>query len=550
MTTRSRKALGAKGLRAASVGLLLLGLAILVGCQGFSSSKAATQVQSGTLLLGSASLDFGNVMVGNSKTLTVAASNNGTAPVTISGAAISTKYFSLSGPSLPVTIAAGQNSTFSLVFTPNATGAFSATVSISSDATNGPASLSLSGTGVASGQLGINPTTKNFGSVTVGGQSTQTVTLTNNSSSSVDISQASASGTGFKLSGITTPLTLDVSHSTTFSVVFAPQATGAATGDVTIKSNAPNPTLSMTLAGTGLAVGALGSNPTSLDFGSVQVGNNQTLAETVTNTGGSTVTISQVGVAGTGFSMNGITAPVTLTAGQSASFSVTFRPQSASAASGSVNVTSNASNPTLTIPLSGTGTAAPGQLTATPAPLGVGNVVVGTSGTVSGSLNASGASVTVTAASSNNSRFTVGGLALPITIPAGQSAAFTVTFSPQVTGGASATLTFTSNAQPSTTTDTATGTGTAAPTHSVDLSWNASNSPNISGYNIYRAVYSSGSCGSYAKINGSNLVTSTAYADASVVDGTAYCYATTAVNSANEESSYSNIASNVEIPGP
>jgi hypothetical protein len=191
-----------------------------------------------------------------------------------------------------------------------------------------------------------------------------------------------------------------------------------------------------------------------------------------------------------------------------------------------------------------------GQLTASPATLGVGNVVVGTSGTVSGSLNASGASVTVTAASSNNSRFTVGGLALPVTIPAGQSAAFTVTFSPQVTGGASATLTFTSNAQPSTTTDTATGTGTSAPTYSVDLSWNASTSPNISGYNIYRAVYSSGSCGSYAKINGSNLVTSTAYTDASVADGTAYCYATTAVNSANEESSYSNIASNVQIPAP
>jgi hypothetical protein len=319
---------------------------------------------------------------------------------------------------------------------------------------------------------------------------------------------------------------------------------------VTIKSNAPNPSLSMTLSGTGLAVGALGSNPTSLDFGSVQVGSNQALSETVTNTGGSTVTISQVSVAGTGFTIKGITAPVTLTAGQGATFSVTYTPQSASAASGSVTVTSNASNPTLTIPLSGTGTAAPGQLTATPATLGVGNVVVGTSGTVSGSLNASGASVTVTAASSNNSRFTVGGLALPVTIPAGQSAGFTVTFSPQVAGGASATLTFTSNAQPSTTTDTATGTGTPAPTHSVDLSWNASNSPNISGYNIYRAVYNSGSCGSYAKVNGSNLVTGTAYTDASVVDGTAYCYATTAVNSANEESSYSNIASNVQIPAP
>ena len=43
-------------------------------------------------------------------------------------------------------------------------------------------------------------------------------------------------------------------------------------------------------------------------------------------------------------------------------------------------------------------------------------------------------------------RIQVGGLALPVTIPAGQNASFTMTFSPQVSGAASATLSFTSNA--------------------------------------------------------------------------------------------------------
>jgi hypothetical protein len=175
-------------------------------------------------------------------------------------------------------------------------------------------------------------------------------------------------------------------------------------------------------------------------------------------------------------------------------------------------------------------------------------VVVGTSGTASGSLTASGANVTVTAASSNNSVFSVGGLSLPVTIPAGQSASFTVTFSPQTSGAASAALTFSSNAQPATTTETLTGTGTPAPTHTVDLSWSASTSSNISGYNIYRAVYTN-SCGSFSIIN-SVLNTSTLYADSAVVDGTSYCYATTAVNSSNQESGYSNIASNVQIPAP
>ncbi len=40
----------------------------------------------------------------------------------------------------------------------------------------------------------------------------------------------------------------------------------------------------MTLSGAGVTPGALGANPTSLEFGTVQVGNNQVLSETVTNT--------------------------------------------------------------------------------------------------------------------------------------------------------------------------------------------------------------------------------------------------------------------------
>jgi hypothetical protein len=533
------------------VGLLLLALATMVGCQGFSSSKPASQqtTQVGTILLSSPSLDFGSVTAGTSKTLTLSASNTGAASVSISSVSISTKYFTLSAPSLPAIIAPGQNSTISVVFTPNAPGAFSATVSISSNASDSSSTLSLSGTGVSNGQLVINPTGATFGNVTVGSQSSQTVTLTNNTGSTVNISQASVSGSGFKLSGIATPLALNASTNTTFTITFAPTTTGTSSGNVTITSDAVNPSVSMAVSGTGVGPGALGANPTSLDFGTVQVGSNQRLSETVTNTGGSTLMISKVGISGTAFALSGISTPVTLAAGQSATFTVTFAPSSAGSASGNVAVTSNGSNPTLSISLAGTGTIAAGQLTATPATLAVGSVVVGTSGTASGSLNASLANVTVTAASTNNSRFTISGLSLPAVISAGKSVPFTVTFSPQVTGTDSATLTFTSNAQPSAITAAATGTGTAAPTHTVSLSWSASTSPSISGYNIYRAIYLS-SCGPYSKMNGSTLITLTTYSDSSVTDGAHYCYATTAVNSSSEESGYSNIISDVQIPPP
>ena len=194
----------------------------------------------------------------------------------------------------------------------------------------------------------------------------RSTTQLNNGGSSANITQASLSGTGFQFSGITAPVTLLTSQSTTFTITFAPQATGSVSGAVTITSDAANPTLTRALSG-GISAGALGSNPTSFSFGSVSVGSKQTLSETVTNTGSSSITVSSVGISGSGFTLSGITAPVSLAAGQSATFSVSFAPQSAGAVSGNVTIVSTASNPTLTIPLSGTGTTtAVGQLTASP----------------------------------------------------------------------------------------------------------------------------------------------------------------------------------------
>jgi fibronectin type 3 domain-containing protein len=142
--------------------------------------------------------------------------------------------------------------------------------------------------------------------------------------------------------------------------------------------------------------------------------------------------------------------------------------------------------------------------------------------------------------------FSVGGLSLPVTISAGSSAPFTITFSPQATGPTSATLNFSSNAQQSLLSEALNGNGTPAPTHTVNLSWDASTSSDVVGYNVYRAAYAS-SCGSFSQVN-SVLNTTMLYSDAAVANGASYCYATTAVDSSNQESGYSNIVSNVQIP--
>jgi Abnormal spindle-like microcephaly-assoc'd, ASPM-SPD-2-Hydin/Purple acid Phosphatase, N-terminal domain len=326
----------------------------------------------------------------------------------------------------------------------------------------------------------------------------------------------------------------------------------AATTTVTVKATsvADNTKSASATVTVNAAVGILTLNPTSLNFGSVTVGQTSSvLLTTLTNTGNASLTITSDSLSAGDFNWggSGTCNDSTLAPGASCTYSAKFTPTATGSRTATITIYSTASNPSVTLPLSGIGTAA-ATLSVSPATLALGSVVVGTSGTASGTLTAGGSSVTVSAASSNNSAFTVGGLSLPVTIPAGNSAAFTVTFSPQTTGAVTAALTFTSNAQSSTTIATLTGTGAAVPVHSINLSWNASTSEDISGYNVYRAAYAS-ACGSYSKIN-SLLNTGTVYTDSAVVDGAAYCYATTAVNTSNEESGYSNIVSNVQVPAP
>jgi len=195
-------------------------------------------------------------------------------------------------------------------------------------------------------------------------------------------------------------------------------------------------------------------------------------------------------------------------------------------------VVSNASNSQLNIALSGTGATA-GQLAVSPTSLSFGNVVVGSSAALNGSLTASGAPVTVSPASINSGEFALSGISLPATLAAGQSATFTVTFTPGASGAASASLSFSSNASNSPAVQTMTGTGTAATQHIVDLSWTVA--ADAVGYNIYRSTTSGGV---YTMIN-TSLDATTAYTDSTVVSGQTYYYVATAVNASSEESGYS-----------
>jgi fibronectin type 3 domain-containing protein len=75
----------------------------------------------------------------------------------------------------------------------------------------------------------------------------------------------------------------------------------------------------------------------------------------------------------------------------------------------------------------------------------------------------------------------------------------------------------------------------------VSLSWNASTSETVIGYNLYRADVAGGE---YSKLNTARITT-TDYVDSSVSSGRVYYYVTTAVDGNDVESAYSNQATAV-----
>src|SRR5207249_3763335 len=223
--------------------------------------------------------------------------------------------------------------TFNVIFVPTTnggvTGALNLTAMVSSsqdpnvDSTS-PLVIPLSGTGIAvPGVLQATALALSFGSVQVGGSSTQSETLSNSGDSIVTINDANLTGSAFNVSGLNLPLSLVPGQSFTIGVVFTPISVGLTAGNISVVSNASNSPLTISLSGTGGSPGQLSVTPTSLDFGSVVVGTSASLPVTLTVVG-SSVTVSSITTSSPEFRLSGSVLPIALEAGQSTTLTFTF----------------------------------------------------------------------------------------------------------------------------------------------------------------------------------------------------------------------------------
>ncbi|MGB0123450.1 MAG: choice-of-anchor D domain-containing protein, partial [Silvibacterium sp.] len=152
--------------------------------QDVSLSGTATGTSSGSVTISPASLPFASITVGSSSASQSVTITNGTASsVTLSAGTFSGTNagdFAISSTTCGSSLAASASCTASLLFKPTATGARSATYSITDSASTTPLTVALSGTGTSAGSVTISPTSLSFASINVGSSSSsQSVTITN-----------------------------------------------------------------------------------------------------------------------------------------------------------------------------------------------------------------------------------------------------------------------------------------------------------------------------------------------------------------------------------
>ena len=359
------------------------------------------------IALSSASLNFGSIQVNTSDSpFRVILTNTGGSPLlnatpTLSGAGAAS-YQVTTFPCTP-TVAAGAGCSFNLIFNPKSTGVQNATLTIASTAPGvTPASIALTGIGLAPPSMLPSPATLNFGLLKVTFSSgPYNVTITNSG-------QEPLNPPTFALSG---PNAADFvfvqsscqlngnrvlpGQSCTYQGTFNASIVGLESATLTFtSSNAIPASASIGLLGTGTSLIDFTTAPSSVTFPATFVGTPSSPTIVVL----SELTkqpLNQFALAVNGpFQLipGSTTCGTTLLGAGSCNAAIVYTPTAVGGQAGSLTVTSITPGFTpVTIPLSGSGLAV-GELTLSAPTLGFGSVLVGsTSGAQQMTVTNSGA---------------------------------------------------------------------------------------------------------------------------------------------------------------
>ncbi|MEM6297686.1 MAG: choice-of-anchor D domain-containing protein, partial [Bacteroidota bacterium] len=187
-------------------------------------------------------------------------------------------------------------------------------------------------------EIEFTATPTDLGTILINTTLTQQYTIENTGTGTLDISSITSSNTAtFTIQNA--PTSVAPSSTATFDIVFSPSVVGSSSATITINNNdADESVVAFDVTGTG-GVPEIEFTPTQTDFGLTPTNDSKNLFYVIENLGDAPLTVSSISSDNALFE----TSPSTLTvaAGSSATFAVTFRPIALGSDSATITITSN-----------------------------------------------------------------------------------------------------------------------------------------------------------------------------------------------------------------
>ena len=409
---------------------------------------------SSVIALSTNSIQFGSQVVGApgvARVINVA--NTTSVPATVPSISVSTG-FTQTGTCSGV-LAPSASCRISVSFVPSGNQDVTGTLTATSNGPGGPQTVSLLATGIAAGDLQLSPVTLNFTGY-VGIKQSGTVTVNNVSPNAVTITSIQTKAPFSQTN--TCPSSLGPAGTCQVTITWDPTQPGSSNGTLQVSYTGSGSQQTISLTGTAQTV--VQFYPISTQFAS-QLVNTSSPATYVglENYGNTTVTLSNVTVAGSSFSIVSNGCGTKLAGFYGCSIGVVFTPSSTGLQTGSLSVTVNNTAPPITGSLQGTGISS-GVGSLSPQSLDFGSQAVGTrssaktvtlSNTGSGPLAITGISVSPSFFSQQNN--------CASSLAAGASCTIGIRFAPTLKGMLVGSLTVQNDGANSPQTATLSGTG-------------------------------------------------------------------------------------------
>jgi hypothetical protein len=312
-------------------------------------------------------VDFGTVVAGQPKDITVTIKNNITngADLVISNITVSGHGYTLpTPPSYPITLSAGNTYPITIKFTPPTSGQFSGSLTISSnDPDEGSFKVDLKGNGSEPPDISVSQASLDFGDVLLNQSKTLTLTISNSGGSNLQITNIQITGAGFSFkTQPQVPVTIQPGgNPVSIEVLFIPLNAQNYTGQITITSNDPDSPTTIQLTGRGISAPNIEVTPASLDFGKVQINTTHDKTVTIKNTGTKVLYISSITISGSQAFTIVSQSLTQVPEGEARNVTVRFSPTGELPYAGNLIISSDdPDTPSIQVPLTGEGTSQAG----------------------------------------------------------------------------------------------------------------------------------------------------------------------------------------------